>query len=314
MSDPNKHHYLPQFYLDRWRSGEDNLICRFSRPYKDNFIAKRGSPKSTAYENHLYSMHSPHSPPDADMESHFLSKLDSEAALALDLLERGIPKSKWTQEQINAWSRFIWAQKFRSPDDIAQLKSLVRETWRDKLPELEGKYQAVRAEDGPENIVDWILSEDPKADDRFAFDVIRMIMDHTGVLHIINTMHWKVLDFQGCGFPLLTSDRPLWMTPTLAHPHDNLQFPISPTQLFVATGGEEIMFAINKNSRRQQAKAVNKRRVTHAANYVFGTNDKMLPFVKKHFATRRHSTTAEMLTSKYGYTIVDGDSPLAKWL
>lgn len=135
-------------------------------------------------------------------------------------------------------------------------------------------------------------------------------MDHDGIGQIINNMRWKVLDFEGCGFPLLTSDRPVWMTTTLADTDAFIMMPIGPTRLFLATREAATMLRIDAQKRRQQAKKLNKITVQHAVGFVFGGDNKMEPFVQKHFATRRISTHMERYAAMRGHTIVADDSPL----
>ncbi len=309
MSDPVDHHYLPVFYLKRW-AGDDLKLCRFSRPHGATVVSKRVSPKGTAYEEHLYSIRNPEGSPIADMERDFMSQLDSEAAEALALLEKGLPESEWEQRLRSGWSRFVWAQSIRTPSEIAQLKSSVKEAWSEATPGLQEAYEALRPEGAPESVDEWLSALDPHTEDRFALAIARRSMDHSGIGQIINNMRWKVLDFAGSGIPLLTSDRPVWMTTTLAEPDAFIMMPIGPKRLFVATREAETMLRIASQNRRQQAKNVNKTTVRHAVKSVFGLDDKMKSFVQKHFAARRHSTHMERLAAIRGHSIIADDSPL----
>lgn len=311
MSDPVDHHYLAVFYLNRW-AGEDGKVCRFSRPRGDTVVSKRVSPRGTAYEEHLYSMRTPNGPPIADMEREFMSRLDSEAAEALDLLEKGLPESNWEPRLRSAWSRFVWAQSIRTPSEIAQLKSSVKEAWSVATPGLQEAFEAERPEGAPESVDEWLATLDPHSEDRFALTIARRSMDHSGIGQIINNMRWKVLDFEGCGIPLLTSDRPVWMTTTLAEPNALILTPIGPTRLFVATRETETMLRIAAQNRRQQAKNVNKTTVQHAVKYIYGMDAEMKAFVQKHFAARRHSTHMERLAAMHGHAIVSDNSPVGK--
>lgn len=311
MSDPVDHHYLPVFYLNRWL-GNDGKLCRFSRPHGDKVVSKRVSPKGTAYEEHLYSMRTPNGPPIADMERDFMSRMDSEAAEALNLLEQGLREVKWERRLRSAWSRFVWAQSIRTPSEIAQLKSSVKEAWSEAIPGLQEAYEAESPEGAPESVDEWLATLDPHTEDRFALAIARRSMDHSGIGQIINNMRWRVLDFEGCGIPLLTSDRPVWMTTTLAEPDAFIFMPIGPTRLFVATRETQTMLRIAAQDRRQQAKNMNKTTVRHAVKFVFGVDDKMTAFVQKHFAARRHSTHMERLAAMRGHTVVAADSPVAE--
>lgn len=195
------------------------------------------------------------------------------------------------------------------PSEIQQLKSSVKEAWSSEIPSLQERYAELRPDDAPENVDDYLASLDPYTEDRFALSIARRSMDHSGIGQIINNMHWRVLDFDGCGIPLLTSDRPVWMTTTLAEPNAFLMMPIGPTKLFVATRETQTLHRIESQKRRQQAKIQNKMKVQHAVKFVFGVDDKMLAFVQKHFATRRHSTHIERLASMRGHRVISEDSP-----
>jgi hypothetical protein len=236
--------------------------------------------------------------------------LDSEAAEALGLLEQGLTESRWERRLRSAWSRFVWAQSIRTPSEIEQLKSSVKEAWSEATPGLQAAYEAGRPEGAPESVDEWLATLDPHTEDRFALTIARRSMDHVGIGQVINNMRWKVLDFEGCGIPLLTSDRPVWMTATLAEPDAFIVMPIGPTRLFVATRETETMLRVAAQNRRQQAKNVNKTTVQHAIKYVFGVDEKMKAFVQKHFASRRHSTHMERLAAMRGHRIVAEDSPL----
>lgn len=311
MSDPKHHHYLAVFYLSRWM-GDDGRICRFSRPFGEKFEAKRVVPKGTAYEEHLYSLRQPDAPPVPEMEKGFMSRLDSEAAEALRCLEDGLLESKWESRLRSAWSRFIWAQSIRTPSEIQQLKSYVKEAWSAGIPDLQERYAELRPEDAPESVDDYLASLDQYTEDRFALSIARRSMDHSGIGQIINNMHWKVLRFDDCGIPLMTSDRPVWMTATLTEQDAFITMPIAPTRLFVSTHAPETMRRLSQRNRRQQAKYINKLTAQHAVSAVYATDNKMLEFVQKHFATKRHSTHFERLAAMRGHSVVAEDSPFNK--
>lgn len=309
MNNPIDHHYLAVFYLSRW-AGDDGCICRFSRPWGHEVKTKRVVPKGTGYEEHLYSHRQPEGPPIPQMEKDFMSKLDSEAAIALGLLESNLPESHWESRFRSAWSRFIWTQFLRNPSEVAQLKSSVKEAWEAKVPGLQKVYEEQRGSHDPESVDDYLATLDPSHEDRFALKIARTLMDHSGIGQIINNMHWKVLDFDGCGIPLLTSDRPVWMTGTLTEEDAFLSMPIGPTRLFVATKTPNTLRRLTHQKRRQQAKNRNKLTAQHAVKLVYGQDDKMLGFIQKHLATKSHSTPIERLAAGYGHTIVSPSSPM----
>lgn len=297
MSDPIDHHYLARFYLSRWL-GRDGLICRFSRPYAAEVKAKRVALKGTAYEPLLY----------RGIEKEFMKRLDTEAAEALALLERGLPDGQWTDASRSAWSRFVNAQRLRSPEDIIQLVSSVGEEWANVIPGLEAKALVPESSEADRLEVRQYLKHYAEA---HAFEIAQRLMDHPGIGQVLNDMRWLVLDV-GPDLPLLTSDRPVWATGTLTGDDGSLLMPIGPRKLFTATRSSAVQRNLAGRSGRQLARQVNELTVAHAVKYVYGLSDGALGFVQKLMGKRRHSTLLEQVAAAQGHKITAPDSPLAK--
>ncbi len=258
-------------------------------------------------------MSMPEGPPNPAMEQGFMSRLDDEAARAIKLLEKRLPKSKWEPRYRSAWSRYVWAQLIRTPSEIAQLKSLIKEPSENITPGLREAYEKNRPEGAPDSVDDYLANLDPHEVDRIIRYLPRM-MDNPRIGGFIQNMYWKVLDFEGTGIPLITSDRPVWMNPMFAESDPAIVLPISPTSLFVATQDNETMMRIEARSLRQIAKEMNRASVQHAVTFVFGKEStidaKTTAFVQKHFAMRRQSTPLERIAAKHGHRIVAEDRPL----
>lgn len=160
MGEPIDHHYVPVFYLSRWKAS-DGCICRFSRPYGNEVKPKRVVPKGTAFEPRLYETRG--LPPDQaqTMEKHFMAKLDDDAAEALALLEAGLPEKEWTSAARNSWSCFLTAQMLRAPRDIAQLKSSVGQEWNRETQELRESYAARRSPTDPATLEEYMEQQIP---------------------------------------------------------------------------------------------------------------------------------------------------------
>jgi hypothetical protein len=238
-----------------------------------------------------------------------MAKLDGEAAEALALLEAGRPEKEWTEAARNNWSRFLVAQMLRAPRDIAQLKSSVGEEWNRETQKLRESYAARRSPTDPATLEEYVEQRNPAHADEFAFDIARMLMEHTKICHLLNKMHWRVLDIPNGHYPLLTSDHPVWMTATLTEDDDFLMMPIGPRRLFAATIRPEIQRRLEARRRGELVKVINKFTVQHAEKFVYGQTNDMLPFVQKHMSTRRHSTWLEMVAAQRGHVIVAPNSP-----
>jgi hypothetical protein len=308
MNEPIDHHYLPIFYLSRW-TGNDGLLCRFSRPYGPEVKWKRISPKGTGFEPGLYAMSGRPAEKAHVMETMFMSPLDSMAANALELLEAGLPELEWTSGPRSSWSRFLITQMLRTPEDIAQLKSSSTQSWSKEAPELEKKYAALRKEGDPATLADYLAQQSPAHADELALGLARRLMNHDKIGASFNNMHWYVVEIpDGCE-PLLTSDRPVWMTDSLADEDAFMMMPIGPRKLFTATVRPDTQLRLRRRDKKELAAGVNQITAQHAVRYVYGLDETLLPMIQEHFATRRYSSWLERLAVKHGHTVVAEDSP-----
>jgi hypothetical protein len=295
MNEPTRHHYVPVFYLSRWKDS-DECICRFSRPFGSTIKVDQIAPKATAFEPGLYETHG--LPPDQAqaMERDFMAKIDNDAAMALTVLEKGPSEKTLTMEIRNNWSRFLVAQMLRAPRDIAQLKKSVQQEWNKEAMALEGFQN----------------QQNPANADELVFDIARLLMEHPQICSLLNGMYWRVLDVPQEADLLLTSDNPVWMTSTLVNDDDFLVVPISPRKIFAATMTLEMFCRLQAQQRGTLVKSINTITVQHAVKFVYGQTEDSLPLVQEHMSSRRHSTWLERLAAIRGHEIVAHDSPMRK--
>jgi len=308
MNEPIRHHYVSVFYLSRWE-GSDGRICRFSRPYGDTVKVERVAPKGTAFEPRLYETKG--LPPEHAqiMETDFMAKIDNDAANALTLLEKGLSVIELSDEARNSWSRFLVAQKYRTPRDISQLKSSVQQVWNRESRALRESYAARRSPTDPATLEEFCAQLNPSYADELALSVARTLMVHEGICNLLNKMRWCVLDVpEGCDW-LLTSDNPIWMTATLVGTDDFLLVAIGPRRLFVATVEPDTLYRIQAQRRCELVKIINKITVQHADRFVFGKTEDALPFVQEYMSTRRHDTWLERHARMRDLEIVASANP-----
>jgi hypothetical protein len=281
MNEPIDHHYLPIFYLSRW-ADENGRVVRFERTHSGIVKAKRVVPKGTAYEPKLYSVAG--LPPEEahSMEKEFMARLDDQAASALLLLEAGLSEDQWTSGPRSAWSRFVLAQMLRAPEDIAQLKSSVREALG----------QTGHAED-----------------EEFALKVAMGLMDHPLAVQMINAMHWHVIEVPSSLTPLVTSDRPVWMTITLTEPDAYISMPIGPRRLFLAAKEQSTLKRLRPIEELVAGR--NLLAIQHAVKYGYGIDDQALTIAREHLATKRHSSLLELMAVARGHQVMAAGSPVA---
>lgn len=311
MEDPIHHHFLPVFYLSRWADETDGRVTRLQRMPTGIVKAKRIVPKGTGFEPGLYEM-SGRPPGEAQaMETQFMSPLDAGAADALALLETGLPDAQWTRGPRSAWSRFVLTQMLRAPEDIAQLKSSVKEDWSKVLPEIAEIYAARRAPGMPATVGEYLAGQDQGETDAWALKIARTLMNHPRVGQLLNNMHWRVLDVPAAAPLLVTSDRPVWTTITWTEPEAFISMPISPRKLFLAAPDPRTLTRLIANATPDRLAERNLLTIRLAVKNAYGADDSLLTVAQDHLATRRHSSLLEVLAAARGHRVVDPASPSA---
>jgi len=220
MSIPRDHHYLPQFYLERW--ARDGKVFRYVRPCGPDgpIDCKSKSPKAIAYERDLYCQ------PDIDdpaasqsLELTFFQRIDDRAAIALrklDRLERGSASDRL------ALSQFMISLLHRSPSRMKAIKEEL----------------AKRTEDAP--------YRDLGGDDfervlkSTANRLLAMLVGSSKGASILSKFKAFRIDISGASKALLTSDRPITVSAQLFGPEAFMILPYAPDRLLLLAHREAI--------------------------------------------------------------------------
>ena len=89
MNQPNKHHFVPAFYLSRWAGGQPKCeLVEWSKPYKALGPTRR-HPNATGFQPGLYSFESSDPNLKQWFESVFLRDVDNAASLVIDRIIGG---------------------------------------------------------------------------------------------------------------------------------------------------------------------------------------------------------------------------------
>jgi hypothetical protein len=276
---PNKHHFLPVFYLKQW-AGSDKRLCQFSRPYLDRVVPKRVHPEGTGYIHRLYAIEGLPEVEAVAFESTFLSPVDSKAADALEVMRDEYAAGSFTAKQRMAWSNFLVSLMSRMPSDIRKVKEHVKGDWLAGVPELQDKYTQLKAPDDPESVLEFIRASDDLFFQRGAFGILRRIMDHKTIAQAIASLHWSILTVERANFTLLTSDRPILYTPHLMGKESHILVPIGPNQIFLAVRERRFARSIRDRSHSALVRLMNQAIVENADAYVYGVSDQQLEFVQ----------------------------------
>jgi len=205
-----RHHYIPVFYLKRWCSG-DGKICEYSRPFK-KIYDRRIFPVQTGFLDRLYEKKGVPKLIAQQVEDDFMKSVDTLAADALKLIETGDPKINSDQKYRSAWSLFLITLMTRMPEDVAALAQILSDDWERDLPRVRQKYASERKTDDPPTLEEFIEQKDPDHMARWTMNVLPEVMDHAAIGQSLNAMRWSVVTMAADAPPLLSSDRPLFVS------------------------------------------------------------------------------------------------------
>lgn len=264
MSKEGKHHFAPIFYLSQW-AGADHQICEYKRRYH-GVLPKRVVPDATGYVHGLYSV--PGLPPeDAQyVERKFMSRIDSDAALALEwMLDETKPAGDLPDRLKVRWAQFVYSMTFRAPNVIERMQ---------------------RTMDG--QVAAGILNQ-PKIPFTPPEVFPSMLTSKLAIGELVS-MRWTVCTLAPPTYRLLTSDRPIIMTNGLMQAGDHIALPISPRAFFLAYRSDDFFRQVSALSQPALAEIINDNVAKQAINFVYAFDESQTKFVQKRFGLRQRST------------------------
>jgi len=278
MSEPDKHHYLPVFYLKQW-IGKDGKVARYHRPYQA-VVAEPIAPKNTGYERGLYRLddHEPHL--SNVIEKSFMAPVvDDPAAKALCVLLQSNP-AKLTPELRVAWTRFIMSLHVRTPDKVEQITQQAAQHLRRSFLSVPEEYEAVRAETDPPTLLEWVEQNTPALLSNAGKKILPDIIAHKEIGDEIINMHWMIARTTE-NFPdVLTCDHPVIMSHGISDNKCLIALPLSPRFIFFATRNQATLDRIEAHEIIKITKIVNENIVNQARQSVYGANSLHLRFVE----------------------------------
>lgn len=276
MSQPNRHHYLPVFYLKRW-AGARGRVWRYYRPH-DRVVASEVGPDFTGYEEGLYRLDGTADP--QIIETKFFAVVDNNAAPVLERMIREGPAALGG-DQRQSWALFLMSVLIRSPHSLVEISSVIHRFFRANLEELhQSDYAASRQPDDPESIYDFAIERTPELAEAYKAALPSMIDSDVVGERIIN-MRWAMFNLSAAPHTLLTGDRPCMTSRGIADPACMLSLPVSPTHLFVAANDIALLRQLNAQPARDTVRNSNHCIVKLAVQNVYGYTGAQLTFVEK---------------------------------
>ncbi|HVY34230.1 MAG TPA: DUF4238 domain-containing protein [Caulobacteraceae bacterium] len=306
---PVKHHYIPQFQLAEW-GVNDGKLWRFLRPIPGKVVTKLVAPAEIGYEKHLYA--TPGLPPEKaqQIEQHFMSQLDDQAAEAHQLLLKG-KTDQMPQKQRSAWSRFIMSQWFRTPDSLRYFKEAFNSILTVRDEALNARYAEVKKDGYPDSLEDVIAKLGPEFAGQAAMVLFRKMTDDPENGLRLNNMQWSVIDAID-EREFLISDAALQQSKAgIFSPQGYITMPITPRKLFVAANQLSVAKAIDDLPRANLVAGNNGAVVRRASLFVGATDLSQEAFIKANFGEEEHTTLIKGLRDRYRADISIQDGPPA---
>jgi Protein of unknown function (DUF4238) len=284
LAAPKKHHYIPQFLLKRWARTDGQLV-EFQRQYRGIVKPRQVFPAMTGYIENLYAMRDFKPNEAQQIESLFLQPVDTQASEALKYLERGVSKSRWPDDLVSAWSRFLISLLIRMPEDINVLRRRWRSAFLDVTPEQEETYKSLRSSSDPETMLAFLSNQPEWYLEKATFESFITAHNSEKIGQLLNNMYWEVVDLSASRHELYLSDRPTIRTSALIASNGHIAVPISPELLFLSANSQETIRSISKADPTQIAEECNAQIVGAAVRFAYATSDKCLRYMQNRLGT-----------------------------
>lgn len=285
MNDPQKHHFLPVFYLSQWM--REDYVVEFKKVHGDKISIKSPHPKATGFVMRLYEMRGMPDETAQEFEREFLAPVDGRAAECLyEMLEAKTGDSLRLGRR-RAWTQFILSLLFRMPEDIELLKRNVRDDWIMSVPDMEERYAEFKRPTDPDSLLEFLNSQHVSVFEESAMGIARRMMNHENVTNTIMNMQWSVVEFDNVPFELLTSDRPVIFTESMRLRDSHILLPVGPRRLFAAVQSREHSRWLRSRSQQELVEFVNKRVVGNAHRLAYASDEKQARFVTNRLGKDR---------------------------
>jgi Protein of unknown function (DUF4238) len=279
MSEPHDHHFIPAFYLTRW-AREDGKLIEFTRKH-NKLIAKPVGPRSTGFEVDLYEARDLPEAQRQYLEKVWFQYLDRTANEALKI-HMG-EASQWTNELVNAWSRFVFGIHFRHPHAMPELRSAAKAIWEGSGSKFQNDWEEIKEPEHPKSFDKYLAKVDPFTAAKMQVNLIIKTFDNEELVGHMNQMVWGVIDVSTAPERFVTSDRPVCIH-NLKKPDGAIFLPISPSKLFVAAEERASLDKVAAQKSIDLVRRVNAFVVGRARLYVWASDEAPGQFVETNMS------------------------------
>jgi len=274
MGDPHKHHFIPSFYLAQW-ANTDGKVIEFTRKH-NKLIAKPVGPDYTGFEIDLYEAKDLAPVQRQFLEKVFFNYLDQTAFRALRLHLGTQPQ--WTNELINAWSRFVFGIHFRHPHTMPELREAAQVIWDASGADKQAEWEKIKESHHPATFDEYLATIDPFTAAKMRVNLLIKVFDNDTLVAHLNRMPYAVIDVSAAPEAFVTSDRPVCIN-NLGQADGFICLPISPTKLFLAVNEEKSFASVRTMRPLDLVRRVNEFVVGRARLYVWARDRTPEPFI-----------------------------------
>ncbi|MBB3033292.1 DUF4238 domain-containing protein [Alteriqipengyuania lutimaris] len=258
MPPPRKHHYLPEWYLSRWKrpwNGKE-VIWEFGRVGpKKKLHSRYRHPSATGYAIDLYTIPN-RDPEDAsEIETKLLQFVDDRGAKAIAMAERN--ELAGPEDKVGL-VRFMLSMLHRSPERIEFLENRLRE-------------------DLFENPL--FADEDPSVFRAGALNVFVDLVQSQAMIERMMELSVFIINLNDNAYDLMTSDSPLMMSNGLAHRDAFVILPTGPRTLVMLAENKSLPQHVAGYSGKIVSKAMNDAVIVQAKKLVFGADRRQERFI-----------------------------------
>jgi len=258
MLPPRKHHYLPEWYLSRWKRpwNGDEVIWEFGRVGPEKKLhARYRHPSATGFAHDLYTIPDLPALEAAEIETKLLQIIDYRGAKAVSMAERDVaagPKDKAGLVQ------FMLSMLHRSPERIDYLEQRLAQDLSNN-PLFEGEETNVFRAGALNTFADLVQSQ---------LMIERLMELRTFVINMDDKAH-----------DLLISDSPLMISNGIDHKDAFVMLPIGPRKLLMLAEDKALPDHAVSHGGKRISKAVNDAVTIQAKKLVFGPDKKQFRFI-----------------------------------
>jgi hypothetical protein len=285
---PNKHHYLPVFYLKRW-AGEDGRLFRYYRPHQA-VVASPIAPLNTGYEDGLYTIDGTTPEQRQVVETQFMaSAVDGPAAAVLEKMITGGVRVLTGDDRVE-FTRFLMSLEHRGPQSLKEIEALAGKVVRQNLDiAKDEQYLTLRGPDDPATLHEWAAQNVPEMLANAHKRWLPGLIDNAEIGQDVVNMSWAIINLSGGKHTLLTADRPLYREHGLDAPQSIWALPLSPTHLFAAAYTEQTLRSLAAAKPDGVVRFMNDALVRYAVHCAYGISSRHLAFIERRLRRKQDS-------------------------